>query len=86
MSTYEFARIRAPVPSRPAVDPDDLRAARRLRDIASSLTARGELDRAEDLARRALALLEQAGDGSGFAAASLLGMLDTIRARRRAGA
>jgi len=85
MASYEFARIGAPLPRRPAVDPDDLRAARRLREIAASLAAQGELDRAENLARRALALLEQAGDGSGFEAATLLGVLDSIRARRRAG-
>jgi hypothetical protein len=85
MASYDFARIRAPVHLRPAADPDDLRAARRLREIATSLAAQGELDRADDLARRALALLEQAGDGSGFEAATLLGVLDSIRARRRAG-
>jgi hypothetical protein len=85
MASYDIAGIRAPVQRRPAVDPDDLRAARRLREIATSLVARGELDRAEDLARRALALLEQAGEGSGFEAATLLGVLESIRARRRAG-
>ena len=85
MSTFEAVdKPRSPEGrrSRPAPDPDDIRAARRLHEMARTERDEGNLERAESLAMRALRTLEQYASTSHPEVTAVLTTLLGIRARR----
>ncbi len=87
MSAFEVVdKPPAPAVRRLAPDPDDIRAARRLHELARRERDGGRLDRAEKLAQHALKVLEQYASTSHPEVAAVLGTLLNILERRARGA
>lgn len=71
----------APAAARPAPDPDDIRAAQRLHQLARHERDMGHFDRAEALAMRALRMLDQVASTSHPEVTAVLGTLLKLRQR-----
>jgi len=83
MAAFEvMGKFQAPAARRLAPDPDDIRAARRLHDLARQERDMGNLDRAEALAMRALRMLEQYASTSHPEVTAVLGTLVRLRQGR----
>lgn len=86
MTAFEMmGRLPAPAERRLAPDPDDIRAARHLHQLARHERDLGRFDRAEALAMRALKLLEQVASTSHPEVTAVLGTLLKLRERGEAG-
>ena len=86
MTTYEaMDKLPAPAARRLEPDPDDIRAARHLHQLARHERDLGHFDRAEALAMRALKLLEQVASTSHPEVTAVLGTLLALRPRGEAG-
>ena len=85
MTAFEVMGMHpAPAARGLAPDPDDIRAARRLHQLAREERDMGRLDRAEALAMRALRMLEQYASTSHPEVTAVLGTLVALRQRRGA--
>jgi hypothetical protein len=85
MAAFEMmGKQQAPAARRLAPDPDDIRAARRLHELARRERDMGRIDRAEALAMRALGMLEQYASTSHPEVTAVLGTLMGLRQRREA--
>ena len=78
-----FRMITTPPLRRLAPDADDIRAARRLHQLARRERDLGRIERAEKLAMRALKTLEQYASASHPEVTAVLATLVGIRARRK---
>ena len=86
MTTFEtMGKLPAPAARRLAPDPDDIRAARHLHQLARHERDLGHFDHAEALAMRALKLLDQVASTSHPEVGAVLGTLLGLRQRREAG-
>ncbi|HEY6866994.1 MAG TPA: tetratricopeptide repeat protein [Candidatus Eisenbacteria bacterium] len=84
MSAFDLlGRLPAPDSRRLSPDPDDIRAARRLHDLARQERDQGRFDRAEALAMQALRMLEVHASTSHPEVAAVLSTLVVIGQRRR---
>jgi len=82
MSAFEMmSKLPAPGARRLAPDPDDIRAARHLHQLARLERDMGRVDRAEALAMRALKMLEQYASTSHPEVTAVLGTLVGLRQR-----
>jgi hypothetical protein len=85
MSASEvMGKITAPAARRLAPDPDDIRAARKLHQLARVERDLGRFDRAETLAMHALKLLEHYASTSHPEVSAVLGTLVALRQHRGA--
>ena len=85
MSASEvMGKLPAPAARRLAPDPDDIRAARRLHQLARSERDLGRFERAEALAMQALKMLDHYASTSHPEVTAVLGTLLGLRQRRGA--